>query len=147
MTYVHKDGILLSYVKKIEKGLKMKIAIPVKTSNDDPAVSPLFGKAKFFAFVDGDKISIEKNEEQSGSAIVGKFIDKGIETVVVQHLGYSPFEMLQEAKIDVFYAGEGRVLLSEVLERFKKGELKSVDESNIENLVKHRNEKNRKHHS
>jgi len=32
----------------------MKLAIPVKTNKENPAISPLFGKAKWFAFVDID---------------------------------------------------------------------------------------------
>ena len=37
------------------------IAISVKTNKENPAVTTLFGKGKWFAFIDGDKITIGKN--------------------------------------------------------------------------------------
>ena len=40
----------------------MKLAIPVKTNKENPAISPLFGKAKWFAFVNIDgKIEIKNH--------------------------------------------------------------------------------------
>ncbi|WP_419676112.1 hypothetical protein ACN2CX_05120 [Aliarcobacter butzleri] len=39
------------------------IAIPVKTDKEDTAVSTLFGKAKYFALIDNNKINIVKNEQ------------------------------------------------------------------------------------
>jgi predicted Fe-Mo cluster-binding NifX family protein len=46
------------------------IAIPAKTDTQNPAVITLFGKAKWFAFIDGDRVTIEKNELQSGRSVV-----------------------------------------------------------------------------
>jgi len=116
----------------------MKLAIPLKTNKEDSAISPLFGKAKYFAFINGSNIKIEKNELKSGSSIVDWFKSKGVEAVIVQSLGYSPYEMLRESGIEIFYAGDGRVLLKDVLERLKRGELSLVDDTNINKLIKHK---------
>ena len=49
----------------------MKLAIPVKTNKENPALSPLFGKAKWFAFVDIDgKIEIKKNLCNGGAEVI-----------------------------------------------------------------------------
>ena len=48
----------------------MKIAIPVKTNRENPAIAPLFGKAKWFAFVEDGEVSIEKNEAEGGVRVV-----------------------------------------------------------------------------
>jgi len=116
----------------------MKLAIPLKTNKEDSAISPLFGKAKYFAFVDGSKSDIEKNELKSGSGIVEWFKSKGIEAVIVQSLGFSPYEMLKKIGIEIFYAGDERVLLKDVLNKFKKAELSLIDDTNINRLIKHK---------
>ncbi|MBD3789131.1 MAG: hypothetical protein IE885_01975 [Campylobacterales bacterium] len=55
----------------------MKIAIPVKTNKENPAVAPLFGKAKWFAFIEEDgKVTIEPNPIPDGQAVIRWFIDK-----------------------------------------------------------------------
>ena len=48
----------------------MKTAIPVKANKENPAVAPLFGKAKWFAVVKNGKATIEKNPAQGGRAVI-----------------------------------------------------------------------------
>ena len=45
------------------------IAIPVKINKENTAVSTLFGKAKYFAFIENNKIEIVKNEQSGGKAV------------------------------------------------------------------------------
>ncbi len=119
----------------------MKIAVPLKTNKEDSAISPLFGKAKYFAFIYGTKIDIVKNELNSGSDIVNWFKNQGIEAVIIQSLGHSPYEMLKNSSIEIFYAGEGRVLLKDALNRLQKNQLSLVDDTNIDKLLKHKHQK------
>ena len=44
----------------------MKIAVPVKMNKDNSAIAPLFGKAKWFAIIEDEKIMIEKNPAEGG---------------------------------------------------------------------------------
>lgn len=115
------------------------IAIPVKTDKGNPAVMTLFGKAKWFAIVDGDKITIEKNDIQGGRAVVEYLVSKGIDKLIFNHLSGNPFMLLQQAKIECFYSGKERILLSDVLEKLKNDSLVKVDENNMTDYVKQGN--------
>ena len=115
------------------------IAIPVKTNKENPAVTTLFGKAKWFAIVDGDKITIEKNETESGRAVVDSFVARGIDKVVFRHIGGNPFMLLQKGNVECYHAGEERILLQEVLEKFKNGQLTKVDGTNMAQFVEQGN--------
>jgi predicted Fe-Mo cluster-binding NifX family protein len=107
------------------------IAIPVKTDKENPAVTTLFGKAKWFAIVDGENITIEKNETQSGRAVVENFAARGIKKIIFQHMGGNPFMLLQKAKIECFHSGDERTLLLDVLEKLKNNQLQKVDGVNM----------------
>ncbi len=116
----------------------MKIAVPVKTNKEDTAVSPLFGKAKWFAFAEDGKITIEKNEAEGGIRVIDWLLENNVEALIVQHIGHSPYEMLKGYdEITLFYAGEGRVPLHEAIEKFEKDELVIIDDTNADTLVGH----------
>ncbi len=115
------------------------IAIPVKTNKENPAVTTLFGKAKWFAIVDGDSFTIEKNETESGRAVVENFVQRGIDKVVFSHMGGNPFMLLQKANIECFHAGDERILLSDILEKLHNEELTKVDGTNMAKYVEQGN--------
>ena len=48
----------------------MKIAIPVKMNKENPAIAPLFGKAKWFAIVENNEVSIVTNENAGGKLLL-----------------------------------------------------------------------------
>lgn len=70
------------------------IAIPVKTNKENTAVSTLFGKAKYFAFIEINKIEILKNEQIGGKAVANWLKSKNVEVLITSHLGEKPFETL-----------------------------------------------------
>jgi len=111
------------------------IAIPVKTNKENPAVTTLFGKAKWFAFIDGDKITIEQNRLQSGRAVVEDFVARGVTKIIFNHMGGNPFMLLQKAKIECYYSGEDRILLTDILEKLKIDDLLKVDGSNMADFI------------
>ncbi len=115
------------------------IAIPVKTNKENTAVTTLFGKAKWFAIVDGDTITIEKNETESGRAVVDSFVARGIDKVIFAHMGGNPFMLLQKGNIECYHAGEERILLTEALEKLKNGQLTKVDGTNMSQFVEQGN--------
>jgi predicted Fe-Mo cluster-binding NifX family protein len=114
----------------------MKIAIPVKTDKENPAVAPLFGKAKWFAFVENDKVTIEKNHEEGGHAVIEWLIKSGVDTLIVQEMGATPYEVIKAyGKIQLYHAGYERITLNEVLEKFRQGGLTLLDEEEMQKVI------------
>jgi predicted Fe-Mo cluster-binding NifX family protein len=108
------------------------IAIPVKTNKENPPVSTLFGKSKWFAMVDG-----EGNE--SGREVVENMIKKGVNKLVFHHMGGNPFMLLQKANIECFHDGGKRILLDEALDLLKNNQLTQVDGLNMSEYIEQGN--------
>ncbi len=126
------------------------IAIPVKTNKNNPPVSTLFGKSKWFAFIDNDNnISIEPNKTNSGREVVENMIKKGVTKLVFHHMGGNPFMLLQKAKIECFHSGTERILLTDVLEKLSNNQLEKVHSNNMANYLEQGNMHNgsRKDHN
>jgi predicted Fe-Mo cluster-binding NifX family protein len=116
----------------------MRVAIPVKTDGENPAVSPLFGKAKWFAFIDGGEVAVEKNSFKSGLHVVDMLLEKEIDALIVQHIGKAPYRYIEEAAdIPIFFAGEGRVTLTEAMAQFDAEALTIIDDTNIDHFSNH----------
>ncbi len=115
------------------------IAVPVKTNKENPAVTTLFGKAKWFAFVDGDNVTIEKNDIMSGRAVVEYMAEKGVSKLIFNHMGGNPFMLLQKANIECFHSGSDRILLNDVIEKLKSNSLVKVDGTNMSEYVEQGN--------
>lgn len=116
----------------------MKIAIPVKTNRENPAVAPLFGKAKWFAFVEEGKATIEKSNASGGQAVIEWFSQAGVDTIIFQEMGVSPYEMVKaHGGIKLFHAGSERIILDEVLTKFDNNELPELDDEGMAKIIKH----------
>jgi len=113
------------------------IAVPIKLNREDSAVAPLFGKAKWFAFVEDGEISIEKNEAGGGADVVRWLLEKGVKTLVMQKMSQPPYQMIRnEGSITVFHVGSDRILLSEALKRYEDESLVIVDDTNAGEIIK-----------
>lgn len=116
----------------------MIVAAPVKFGRADSPISPLYGHAKYFTFIrDDDTIEVEENRCDGGKEVSQWLLHRGVGAVLVQHIGERPFKLLQEAGVDVYYVGDGRVLLGDAVKAFKEGKLLKIDQSNIERFIKH----------
>ena len=125
----------------------MKIAIPIKLNRENPPLSPLFGKAKWFAIVEDGKVTIEKNPVQGGRAVLEWFVSLGVNAIIFQKMGVAPYEMIKEVgSMDLFHAGYERVLLNDALEKFNSGELVEIDDTNIDSIIKRHDEGRRYSH-
>jgi predicted Fe-Mo cluster-binding NifX family protein len=126
------------------------IAVPVKTNKENPVVSTLFGKAKWFAFIDDGKVTIEANNTESGRVVVEELVKRGVKQLVFHHMGGNPYMLLQRAGIECFHDGGKRIFLDEVLKKLQKGELNKVDVHNMNNFIEqgkmHNNDKEHQHH-
>jgi len=119
----------------------MKLAIPVKTNRDNPAVAPLFGKAKWFAIVEDDNISIIPNNQSGGGRVIELFNEMSIDAMVIQEMGITPYENAKESGMMIYHSGFDRILLNDLLDKFKQDELEILDDTNIDKIIKHHEKK------
>lgn len=116
----------------------MKIAIPVKMNRENPAVAPLFGKAKWFAFVEHGNVEIKANPAQGGQAVIRWFADEGVDTVIMQEMGISPYQMIQaHGGMKLYHSGFERILLNDLIKKFADGELEMLDDAKMQEIIKH----------
>lgn len=112
------------------------IAIPVKTNSVESAVAPLFGKAKWFAIVNGNgEIRFWKNELQSGRSVIEYFNSTGIKKIVFQEMGGNPFMLLIRAGMTCYHSGGERIVLKDALEHLSNNVLKHVTPENMYEYV------------
>ena len=112
------------------------IAIPVKTNKENTAVSTLFGKAKYFAFISKGTIEIVKNEQSGGRAVATWLKSKNVDTLITSHMGEKPFSTLLQNNINVYFAGDERIEINDVLLKYADGDLPSLTLENFNTLIK-----------
>lgn len=112
------------------------VVFPVKTDKENAAVSPLFGKAKYFAFFDGVSLNVEKNPFDHGSEIIGWFKEKGVKEVIIKEMGINPYRKIQSSNIKIYYAGDDRITSDELVENYKNGKLEVLDDSRMQDIIK-----------
>jgi len=141
-----KKVLYLQHMFKIKEKI-MKIAIPVKMNKENTALAPLFGKAKWIAFVEDGDVSIVPNARQGGKAVVEWFESEGVDTVIFQEMGVTPYEMIKSlGNIALFHAGHERILLNDVVEKWHANQLTPIDDTNIgEILAQHEKKHPHKH--
>ena len=112
------------------------IAIPVKTNKENTAVSTLFGKAKYFALISKGTIEIVKNEQLGGKAVANWLKSKNVDTLITSHMGEKPFSTLLENNMNVYFAGDERIEINNVLLKYADGDLPSLTLENFKTLIK-----------
>ena len=124
----------------------MKLAIPIKTNKENPAIAPLFGKAKWFAIVENDNISIIPNNQSGGMAVIELFHEMKIDALLIQEMGVSPYAKVKEyGDMTLYHTGFERILLDDVLEKFRNNELKLLDDTNMDEIIKHHEKRHPQH--
>jgi predicted Fe-Mo cluster-binding NifX family protein len=113
-------------------------AIPLKMNKIESAISPMFGHAKWFAFVSDDgEIEIERNPYDGGMPVVEWLLGKGVRTIVTSHIGAGPFRFFLQQGIRAYHPGEGRVVLIEALDGLRDGRLMEITPENIAQFALH----------
>ena len=116
----------------------MKIAIPVKMNRENPPLAPLFGKAKWFAIVEDGSVEIVQNMQKGGRAVIEWLSSMNVNIIIFQEMGHAPYEMIKEAGgMELFHAGYERILLDDVLIKFKNNALEKIGDANIDDIIKH----------
>ena len=123
----------------------MKLAIPVKMNKENPAVAPLFGKAKWFAIVDNDEITIIPNNQSGGQAVIELLHEMNIDALLIQEMGVKPYAKAKELGMMLYHTGFDRILLSDVLEKFKNNDLEILDDTNMDKIIQHHQKRHPQH--
>jgi len=123
----------------------MKLAIPIKMNKEDSAIAPLFGKAKWFAIVNDDKIDIFPNNQSGGQAVIEWLSEMKIDALLIQEMGVSPYAKVKELGLMLYHTGFERILLSEVLNKFKNNDLEILDDTNMDKIIKHHEKRHPRH--
>lgn len=120
------------------------LAVAIKTDKVNSAISPLFGKAKFFAFYDGQGVSIEKNEKQGGVAVVNWLAQRGVDTLIIKEMGSSPYTEVKKRGIKLLYAGDERIEINDAITKYETGSLETLSAEKIQQIIS-KHEKNHTH--
>ena len=117
----------------------MKVVVTADGQKIDSGVDPHFGRAKWFILVDTESGGYEAvNNKQNLNAVQGagiqagqNVVELGAEAVITGNAGPNAFRVLQTAGIKVYLSGSG-ITVSEAVEQLKAGDLKQVDQANVE---------------
>lgn len=116
----------------------MKIAITSSGKDLDSQLDLRFGRAKGFIiyetndekfeFVD----NIQNLEASQGAGIQAaqNVINKDVEAVITGHCGPKAFKLLSTSDVKIYTTSEGKI--SEIIEKFKKGELLEASSADVE---------------
>ena len=113
------------------------LAIPIKTLGENPSISDYFGKSKWFAIIDKDIMSFEKNTHKSGCAVVDWLYDLGVTETIISHIGPDPLHKLYNMDIECLYTKDKAVTLEDVFNLISKEKLIKLDRSNEQNVIDH----------
>ena len=116
----------------------MKIAITSQGKELSSEIDLRFGRAKFLLVVNSETDNFEVHDNELNlNAIQGAGIQTGqnianlgVEAVITGNVGPNAFKTLNAANIKIFLAEKQTV--QEVIDLFKAGELKEVDQANVE---------------
>jgi len=113
----------------------MKIAISSDGNNEKANVDERFGRCPYFVIVDTNRMKFDsmKNEHEHGAhgvapQVVQKLSELDIEAVITGNIGPNGYQTLKSAEIKA-YKGSGKV--SEVVRRFKSGELEEIENQTV----------------
>lgn len=114
----------------------MKICVTSQGKTMDSQVDPRFGRCPFFIIIDSDTMEFEvienNNVASSGGAGIqsGQLVsEKNVEAVLTGNVGPNAFEVLDASNIKIVTGVTG--VIKEAVEKYKNGELKSIDKPNV----------------
>ena len=115
----------------------MKVAVSSNGKNIEAQLDPRFGRCAYFLVVNPDDMSFEALNNQSAAQGGGAGIQtaqvlasQGVEAVITGNCGPNAVQTLSAAGIELFGGQSGTV--REVVERFKKGDLRPTSEATVD---------------
>jgi len=124
----------------------MKLAIPIKMNKENSAVAPLFGKAKWFAIVDNGELMIIPNNQSGGQAVIEWLSEMKVDALLIQEMGLKPYEKIKAyGTMALYHTGFERILLNDVLEKFRNNTLEILDDTNMDEIIQHHEKRHPRH--
>lgn len=116
----------------------MLIAITSSGKDLDSQMDLRFGRAKGFIIYETDNDTFEfidnvqnlEAAQGAGIQAAQNVVNKNAEAVISGHCGPKAFKVLSTSGVKIYTAEEGKI--SEVLEKFKKGELNESTSADVE---------------
>jgi predicted Fe-Mo cluster-binding NifX family protein len=109
----------------------MKICVSATSNSLDSLVDPRFGRCPYFIIVDSETMQYEAIPNPAVYAASGAGVQavqliasKGVEVVITGNVGPNAFQALSAMGVKVVVGAYGTV--KEVVEKYKKGELKEA---------------------
>jgi predicted Fe-Mo cluster-binding NifX family protein len=103
----------------------MKYAIPIDKKDGDAKISPVLGRAKYFAIYNTESKEIEyvKNPgttqaRGAGSAAARTIVELQVDKVITTHVGPNAQGALEVAKIEI--VEENNITLDKVIEKYSE---------------------------
>ena len=114
----------------------MKICVTASGDSLDAPVDPRFGRTSHFMIVDSETMAFEAVPNMAAGAMSGAGIQaaqaiarKGVNVVITGNVGPNAFQALASAGIKTIVGAYGTV--REVIEKYKRGELKETSEPTV----------------
>lgn len=114
----------------------MKICVSSVSNSLDALLDPRFGRCAYFLIVDSEDMHFEAIPNIAAGATGGAGIqaaqmvaDKGAQVVITGNVGPNAFQALTAAGIEIMLSDSAPV--KDVIEKFKKGDLKKVNSPNV----------------
>lgn len=115
----------------------MKICISSTGKDLNAEVDQRFGRCQYFLIIDSDTMDMKTLSNEATLSTGGAGIQAAqivtkekVDIVLTGNIGPNAFQILQAAGITVFTGAEGTI--REVLENYKKGNLKETGSANVE---------------
>jgi len=113
-----------------------KICVTSQKDSLDSPVDLRFGRCQYFIIVDTDTLKFEAIKNPNANSVGGAGIQSGrlvaekqVKAVLTGNVGPNAFQTLQAAGIDIITGVSGSV--REVVEKYKKGELKPTQNPSV----------------
>jgi predicted Fe-Mo cluster-binding NifX family protein len=110
----------------------MKVCVSATSSSLDAQLDPRFGRCVYFIIADPQTLQFEAVSNESKDATGGagiqaaqQIVNKGATVVITGNVGPNAFQALSAANVEIITGACGTI--KEVLEQYKRGELKKTD--------------------
>ncbi len=116
----------------------MKICVTAESSAPQSAIDPRFGRARVFMVYDDEtgawsSITNEQNlqaAQGAGIQSASHIVNAGCTALISGHCGPKAFRALSQAGVSVYTITGGTV--AEAVERFQNGELRRIENADVE---------------
>ena len=81
------------------------IATAIEIDDLNAALSSRFGKAKYYAFFDGETLKIEKNPHHNGIKLIEWLIERGVTKLLMKEQDRKPCALKENHNIRLLYPG------------------------------------------